>query len=90
MQATIQAISLTIESRDPYTAGHQRRVSDLARSIATRLAYPAEEIDEIRLAAQVHDLGKISIPAEILNKPGSLNANEFEMIKDHPRVAVKS
>jgi len=89
MQATIQAISLTIESRDPYTAGHQRRVSDLARSIATRLAYPAEEIDEIRLAAQVHDLGKISIPAEILNKPGSLNANEFEMIKDHPRVGCE-
>lgn len=89
MQATIQAISLTIESRDPYTAGHQRRVSDLARSIATRLAYPAEEIDEIRLAAQVHDLGKISIPAEILNKPGSLNANEFEMIKDHPRVGYE-
>jgi len=89
MRATIEAISLTIESRDPYTAGHQRRVSDLARSIATRLAFPAEEIDEIRLAAQIHDLGKISIPAEILNKPGRLNANEYEMIKDHPRVGYE-
>ncbi|MDD8020101.1 MAG: HD domain-containing protein [Acidobacteriota bacterium] len=89
MGATIQAISLTIESRDPYTAGHQRRVSDLARSITTRLAYPTEEIDEIRLAAQVHDLGKISVPAEILNKPGALNPDEFEMIKDHPRVGYE-
>nr|HUM35200.1 PAS domain S-box protein [Candidatus Saccharicenans sp.] len=89
MRATIEAISLTIESRDPYTAGHQRRVSDLARSIATRLAFPAEEIDEIRLAAQIHDLGKISIPAEILNKPGRLNSNEYEMIKDHPRVGYE-
>jgi PAS domain S-box-containing protein/putative nucleotidyltransferase with HDIG domain len=89
MSATIQAISLTIESRDPYTAGHQRRVSDLARSIATRLSLPAEQIDEIRLAALVHDLGKISVPAEILNKPGRLNPQEFDLIKDHPRVGYE-
>ncbi|MGB9893309.1 MAG: HD domain-containing phosphohydrolase [Candidatus Saccharicenans sp.] len=89
MSATIQAISLTIESRDPYTAGHQRRVSDLSRSIATRLNLPSEQIDEIRLAALVHDLGKISVPAEILNKPGKLNPNEFNLIKDHPRVGYE-
>jgi len=89
MSATIQAISLTIESRDPYTAGHQRRVSDLSRSIATRLNLPSEQIDEIRLAALVHDLGKISVPAEILNKPGKLNPNEFSLIKDHPRVGYE-
>ncbi|MDW3229284.1 MAG: HD domain-containing protein [Acidobacteriota bacterium] len=89
MSATIQAISLTVESRDPYTAGHQRRVSDLARSIATRLALPSEQIDEIRLAAQVHDLGKISVPAEILNKPGRLTPNEFNMIKEHPKVGYE-
>lgn len=89
MSATIQAISLTVESRDPYTAGHQRRVSDLARSIASRLALPAEQIDELRLAAQIHDLGKISVPAEILNKPGQLTANEFNMIKEHPRVGYE-
>ncbi len=89
MSATIQAISLTVESRDPYTAGHQRRVSDLARSIATRLMLPTEQIDEIRLAALVHDLGKISVPAEILNKPGRLNEHEFSLIKDHPRVGYE-
>jgi PAS domain S-box-containing protein/putative nucleotidyltransferase with HDIG domain len=89
MSATIQAISLTVESRDPYTAGHQRRVSDLARSIATRLSLPAEQIDEIRLAALVHDLGKISVPAEILNKPGRLSPDEFSLIKDHPRVGYE-
>ncbi len=89
MSATIQAISLTIESRDPYTAGHQRRVSDLARSIATRLSLPSEQIDEIRLAALVHDLGKISVPAEILNKPGCLTEHEFNLIKDHPRVGYE-
>ncbi|MDI6848377.1 MAG: HD domain-containing phosphohydrolase [Candidatus Saccharicenans sp.] len=89
MSATIQAISLTVESRDPYTAGHQRRVSDLARSIATRLLLPTEQIDEIRLAALVHDLGKISVPAEILNKPGRLNEHEYSLIKDHPRVGYE-
>lgn len=89
MSATIQAISLTIESRDPYTAGHQKRVSDLARSIATRLTLPAEQIEEIRLAALVHDLGKISVPAEILNKPGRLSPHEFDLIKDHPRVGYE-
>jgi PAS domain S-box-containing protein/putative nucleotidyltransferase with HDIG domain len=89
MGATIQAISLTIESRDPYTAGHQRRVSDLARSIATRLQLPDEQVDEIRLAALVHDLGKISVPAEILNKPGRLSPHEFDLIKDHPRIGYE-
>ncbi len=89
MSATIQAISLTVESRDPYTAGHQRRVSDLARSIATRMSLPGEQIDEIRLAALVHDLGKISVPAEILNKPGRLSSHEFDLIKDHPRVGYE-
>jgi len=89
MMATIQAITLTVESRDPYTAGHQRRVSDLSRTIATRLSWTTEQIDEIRMAALVHDLGKISIPAEILNKPGRLNSSEFSMIKEHPRVGYE-
>ncbi|HEK86285.1 MAG: HD domain-containing phosphohydrolase [Candidatus Saccharicenans sp.] len=89
MGATIQAISLTVESRDPYTAGHQRRVSDLARAIATRLSFPEEQVDEIRLAALVHDLGKISVPAEILNKAGRLSPHEFNLIKDHPRIGYE-
>lgn len=89
MMATIQAITLTVESRDPYTAGHQRRVSDLARTIATRVSWTTEQIDEVRMAALVHDLGKISVPAEILNKPGRLTPSEFNMIKEHPRVGYE-
>lgn len=86
MGATIQAITLTVEMRDPYTAGHQRRVSDLARAIADRLDFSTEKIDAIRMAASIHDLGKISIPSEILSKPGKLNETEYTLVKTHPQV----
>lgn len=87
MNGTIQAISMILETRDPYTAGHQRRVSDLARSIATELGLSEDQVDAIRIAGTLHDLGKIAIPAEILTKPTSLTPNEFELIKSHSRVA---
>ena len=80
----IQAISHTIEARDPYTAGHQKRVSNLARCIAQELNLSPDQIESIRMAALIHDLGKIFVPAEILNKPGELQVNEFNLIKDHP------
>ncbi len=83
MGATIQAMSLMVESRDPYTAGHQHRVSDLSRTIATELSLPADQIDGIRFSAMIHDLGKMAVPAEILTKPGKLSKKEFEIIKDH-------
>ena len=82
---TIQAISVIVETRDPYTAGHQRRVADLARSIATEMNLPVDMIDGIRMAATIHDLGKISVPAEILSKPTKLTAIEFNFIKNHPQ-----
>ena len=81
--ATVQAIAVTVETRDPYTAGHQRRVADLARSIATEMNLSADQIDGIRMAAAIHDLGKISVPAEILSKPTKLTALEFSLIKTH-------
>jgi PAS domain S-box-containing protein len=81
--ATVQAIAVTVETRDPYTAGHQRRVSDLARAIATEMNLPIDQIDGIRMAAAIHDLGKISVPAEILSKPTKLTALEFSLIKTH-------
>jgi len=81
--ATVQAIVVTVEARDPYTAGHQRRVSDLARSIAAEMGLPAEEIDGIRMAGLIHDLGKISVPAEILSKPSRLSDLEFSLIRIH-------
>jgi PAS domain S-box-containing protein len=83
--ATIQAISVIVETRDPYTAGHQKRVADLARAIATEMDLSVDQIDGIRMAATIHDLGKISVPAEILSKPTKLTALEFSLIKTHPQ-----
>ncbi|MBN1661992.1 MAG: PAS domain S-box protein [Deltaproteobacteria bacterium] len=81
--ATISAMSATVEAGDPYTAGHQRRVADLARAIATEMKLPRDRIDGIRLAGMIHDLGKISVPSEILTKPTRLTDLEFELIKTH-------
>ena len=81
--ATINAMSATVEARDPYTAGHQRRVSDLARAIASEMKLSRDQIDGIRMAGMIHDIGKISVPSEILTKPTRLTALEFELIKTH-------
>ena len=86
---TIQAIALTVETRDPYTSGHQQRVADLARAIATYMGLSEKEIEGIRMAAIIHDLGKTSVPAEILSKPGRLNEYEAGIIKSHPRVGYE-
>lgn len=84
LNGIIQAVALTVEKRDTYTAGHQRRVADLARAIATKMGLSKEQINGIRIAASIHDLGKICVPAEILSKPGRLTEHEFGMIKAHP------
>ena len=83
---TIQAIALTIEKRDPYTAGHQERVAKLAVAIAEELGLEQERIEGLRLGALIHDIGKIAVPAEILNRPGELDPNLFAMIKIHPTI----
>jgi len=82
---TIDVISTMLEKRDPYTAGHQRRVSRLARSIAQELGLQSDVVDSIRIAGNIHDIGKMSVPAEILVKPGRLSEIEMELIKAHPR-----
>lgn len=79
----ITALGATVEMRDPYTAGHQRRVADLATAIARQLHLPEEQIAGLALASVVHDIGKIRIPAEILSKPGRLSDLEFSIIKEH-------
>ncbi len=89
MEGYLETMALILEARDPYTAGHQRRVSDLARSIAAEMRLSDDQIECIRMAGIVHDLGKIRIPAEILNKPSKLSDIEFALIKDHPAVAYK-
>ena len=80
---SITALAAIVEMRDPYTAGHQRRVAELAIAIARDLKLPSEQIEGIHLASVVHDVGKIRVPAEILSKPGKLTANEFGLIKEH-------
>jgi PAS domain S-box-containing protein/putative nucleotidyltransferase with HDIG domain len=85
MAGTIQVIAHVVETRDAYTAGHQRRVADIARSIATEMKLSPDMIEGIRMAGVIHDIGKISVPAEILSKPGELRYKEFELIKDHPQ-----
>lgn len=85
LEGTVQAIAAMVEMRDPYTAGHQRRVADLAAAIATEMGLPEERVRGIHLAGTIHDLGKIQIPAEILSKPGKLSTSEFNLIKDHPQ-----
>ena len=87
MGGIIQAMALTVETRDPYTAGHQRRVADLARAIAQEMGLPEDQVDALRMAGIVHDLGKISIPAEILSKPAQLSDLEFSLIKTHPQIS---
>jgi len=82
---TIQAMVSAVEIRDPYTAGHQSRSADLARAIATEMELPEEKVEAIRMAGSIHDIGKLSVPAEILSKPTQLSANEFALIKEHPR-----
>ena len=83
LRETVQAIAVTVETRDPYTAGHQRRVADLARAVAVEMNLPADQIEGIRLAGSIHDIGKISVPAEILSKPTKLTDIEFMLIKTH-------
>ncbi len=83
---SIAAIAATIERRDPYTAGHQRRVAYLATSIATELKLPEDQIEGLSLASSVHDIGKIQVPAEILSKPGELSDIERSLIKKHPEI----
>ena len=83
LEAMINAMAVTVETRDPYTAGHQRRVADLARAIAVEMNLKREQIDSIRMASMIHDIGKIAVPAEILSKPTKLTDLEFDLIKTH-------
>lgn len=86
MEGTIQAISLTVETKDRYTAGHQRRVAQLASAIGKEMGLSEDRVHGLRVAGLLHDIGKICVPTEILSKPGQLTPIEFAMIKTHPQV----
>jgi putative two-component system response regulator len=89
LEETASALASALEKRDPFTAGHQRRVAHLACTIAGKMGLPDHQIEGIRIAGILHDIGKISVPAEILSKPGRLTEIEFSMIKDHPNVGYE-
>ena len=89
LEGTFRAMALTLEMRDPYMAGHQQRVSRLAVTIAQEMNLPWEKIEGIRFAGIIHDIGKISAPAEIMIKPCRLTKTEFQLVKDHPRVGYE-
>ena len=86
LDGVIDTLALTVGTRDPYTAGHQMRVADLVAAISDELGFSEDRKIGVRMAAVIHDLGKIAVPAEILNKPGRLSNNEFNLIKEHPQV----
>ena len=85
-ESAITALAATAEQRDPYTAGHQRRVADLAVTIGHELGLDADRSEGLRIAASIHDIGKIYVPGEILVRPGKLSAIEFEIVKSHVQV----
>jgi putative nucleotidyltransferase with HDIG domain len=84
-EGTIRAMVATIESKDPYTAGHQRRVAELSRAIARDIGFQEDKIEGVYMAAIIHDIGKIYIPVEILSKPSQLTNTELNLIKMHPQ-----
>jgi PAS domain S-box-containing protein len=84
-EASVDAIASAAEARDPYTAGHQRRVAELSVAIANEIGLEPDEIAGIRIAAKIHDIGKLSMPSEILSKPGHLKATELALLEEHAR-----
>ncbi len=84
LNETVNALGAALEKRDPYTSGHQKRVALLAGAIAENMDFSTDRIEGIRITGLLHDIGKISVPAEILNKPSTLSVNEMNLIKEHP------
>lgn len=89
LDGVIQVVTLSVETRDAYTAGHQRRVAGLAVAIGEEMGFTAYRAKGIRMAGMIHDLGKLSVPAEILSKPGRLSHVEFALIKAHPQAGYE-
>jgi len=89
LTGTIRALAATVEIRDPYTAGHQRRVASLCRAIAEAMGLPKKRVEDIHIAATIHDIGKINVPAEILSCPRQLTDIEFSLIKNHAQIGYE-
>jgi putative nucleotidyltransferase with HDIG domain len=85
MQGIIHVMVLMIESRDPYTAGHQQRVALLASALAQEMGLSEQQVEGVKMASLIHDIGKISVPSEILSKPGKMTEIESRLVKTHPQ-----
>jgi PAS domain S-box-containing protein/putative nucleotidyltransferase with HDIG domain len=89
LAGVVGALTRTMQIRDPYTAGHQERVAELSMAIAQSLAWPEERVAGVHLAAALHDIGKLMVPAEILAKPSLLSETEFAIVRGHPVAAAE-
>ncbi len=89
-EGTVLSLGTLTEMRDPYTAGHQRRVAELAVAVAEQLGLPQDRVEDIRIAGLLHDIGKSTVPAEILNKPAGLSDLEFGIIQQHPQAGYNT
>jgi putative nucleotidyltransferase with HDIG domain len=85
----IESLAFMLEVRDPYTAGHQHRVAELSYAIAEEMGLPDDDTEGIRMAAFIHDIGKIAVPSDVLNKPGKLTDIEFSLLKSHSEVGYQ-
>jgi PAS domain S-box-containing protein len=88
VEGTVAAMGALVETRDPYTAGHERRVTQLAVALADELGLEAAAVETLRLAGEVHDIGKVAVPAEILTRPGRLSVDEMAIVREHPRTGA--
>ncbi len=88
-EAAVDAIAAAAEARDPYTAGHQQRVADLSVAIAHEIGLDLDDIEGIRLAAKIHDIGKLSMPSEILSKPSALRPSELALLREHAQAGYE-
>ncbi|WP_394522900.1 HD-GYP domain-containing protein [Lacrimispora sp. JR3] len=84
----IECIVSALDAKDPYTAGHSQRVSDMALTLSARLGLPQDEVEKIHIAAHLHDIGKIGVPDAVLNKPDRLSREEWNAMKKHPRIGA--
>jgi putative nucleotidyltransferase with HDIG domain len=89
IEETIESLAFMLEIKDPYTASHQHRVADLCHAIAVEMGLSEEDIEGIRLAAFVHDIGKIAVPSDLLNKPGKLTDVEYHLMQSHSDIGYK-
>jgi HD-GYP domain-containing protein (c-di-GMP phosphodiesterase class II) len=86
VETIIQVLVMAVEVKDPYTAGHQRRMTNLTRTIATEMGLTPEKIEGLRMAGVIHDIGKITMPSEILSKPTKLSGIELSLTREHVRL----